>query len=68
MKLSVTQKETLNRICENESIHEDDSQAHGNTINSLYNKKLIQYWTYANGLFWEPTDLGIEINEKLNRK
>jgi len=65
MKLTTKQIDVLYRLNDDKTWLVPTSNAHGNTLNSLFNKGLIDARRYANGTFCEMTDKG--INElKLN--
>lgn len=71
-KLTEKQKDALQYIYNDGCIEEGDSNIHKNTLNALYEKGLITYFTYANIAAIELTDKGLSelgaikwINENL---
>ena len=61
MALSLNQKYTLLFLNEQKSISKGDCRFHANTMNSLYSKGLISLSRFANGEFWQLTDVGIDF-------
>ena len=60
MKLTLIQKDSLQRIYNDGGIDNDDRLIHKNTINALFNKDLITFFNYANRTMWEITDKGLK--------
>jgi len=60
MKLTEKQKDALMILKEDESISKENCKIHNNIMNALYFKGLVQLSRYANGEFWEMTDVGLD--------
>ena len=60
MKLTAKQKDALLTIKQEKSLSKNNCKINNNIMNSLYSKGLVRLPRYANGEFWEITDLGLE--------
>jgi hypothetical protein len=65
MKLTVNQKFSLSVLSEELSLPKYSSKVNISTMNSLLLMGLVKLTRYANGEFWELTDLGSETINKL---
>jgi len=60
IKLSKKQIECLQLLLEEKAIAIGSPKVNSRTMYALYTRKLIRCPRYANGEFWEITDLGLE--------
>lgn len=65
-KINDNQLNALSIVLEEKSVPKGTDRAHGNVFNALYQKGLIRCPRYANGEFWEATDKGSKLIERLN--
>jgi len=61
MKLTKKQIECLRLLLEEKTIAIGSPKVNSRTMYALYTRKLIQCPRYANGEFWEITDLGLDL-------
>ena len=67
MKLTEKQKDALLLLKEERVFSKTGSKIHNNVMNALYSKDLVKLTLYANGEFWEISDAGSDIIEKLSK-
>lgn len=68
MELTDKQKNALYTLKEEKSLSKDGCKIHNNIMNALYLKKLVRLSRYANGEFWEISNLGLDIFTLKNLK
>jgi hypothetical protein len=60
MKLTEKQLDALRILKEERSMSKNGCKIHNNVMNALYFKGLVRLPRYANGEFWEITDVGLD--------
>lgn len=67
MKLTEKQKDALFLLKDERVFSKTSSKIHNNITNALYSTGLVKLSLYANGEFWEISDAGSDIIEKLSK-
>lgn len=67
MKLTEKQKDALFLLKDERVFSKTRCKVHNNIMNALYSKGLVKLTLYSNGEFWEISDAGSDIIEKLSK-